>query len=174
MKKRSMVAIVIALVMAISTLSVLAASNSVPENVTARFSVAETNQSGNVFSMMSEDGRLTINISDSTLVYFEDYVPLSDECDGLTRDAREVLFGRTLAEVLDGRNLRVVFGANSSTEPISITILFETAVPLANASEVEPVYVPGLEDAGIMAITDEIDEDAVSTGTNYNPGTGRA
>jgi len=175
MKRKAMIAIVIAIVMIVSTVSVFAMAENA-NSVTARFSVAEVNASGNVFSMVSENGEYTINISDDTRLYFDDYVPLSDESEDVTRDVREVLFDRTVAEVLDGRNLLVVFGENNSTEPISITVLFETAVPLENASsDVEPVDVPGFEGAGIMAVSDEVNEGATnSANANLNPGTGRA
>jgi len=145
--------IVVATLVAILTLgSVLVfANNTNPENAdntpdyasastkTARFNLIEDvdmDAPGAEFSMISEDGGLVIHISDNTIVEFEDYVPLGDEEDaGTTKDARQVLFGRTLAEVLDGRNLTVDYAITTrsippQTNPIKVTILFETAVHL--------------------------------------------
>jgi len=143
MKNRFKMAIAMALVavLGFSTAAVLAIDYEVPEGAstkTARFNVMEDMPaSGDVeFSMISEDGELVIHISPDTPVYFDDYVPMGDEADaGMTRDAREVLFGRTLAEVLDNRNLVVTYAITTrsippQTSPISVRILFETAVHL--------------------------------------------
>ena len=113
----------------------------VPEGastMTARFYVADdfADLEGVEFSMMSEDGQLIIHINKDTMIYFEDYVPRSDNSiDGYTRMVREVLFDRTTAEVLDGRNLTVTYDITTrsippQTTPISIVVLFEEAVTL--------------------------------------------
>jgi len=133
MRKKLIIALVAATVMALGTVGVLALDYFVSEdasNVTSRFFVLESDESGNEFSMVSEDGELVINITDNTLIYFEDFVPLSDDCDGMTQMVREVLFGRTLAEVLEGRNLQVIFEESEHIEPTSIMILFETITTL--------------------------------------------
>ena len=108
--------------------------------MTARFNVMEGVSSGGAeFSMISEDGNLIIHIHESTLVYFEGFVPLSDAYDaGQTQMVREMLFDRTLAEVLDGRNLTVTYAITTmsippQTSPISVMVLFEEAVHLADA-----------------------------------------
>jgi len=133
MKRKAIIAVLMAALMALSTISVFALDYYVPEDatsVTARFFVLEQDEYGEEFVMVSEDGEYVIYITEDTLVYFEDYVPLSDECDGLTKLAREVLFDRTLAEVLEGRNLRVLFVEGDQIEPISVKILFEMFVAL--------------------------------------------
>ena len=53
---------------------------------------------------------------------------------------RDVLFGRTLAEVLDGRNMVVTYDITTrsippQTSPISIMILFEDIVTLPEVIE---------------------------------------
>jgi len=148
-----------AAVMALSIVTVFALDYFVPEDavsVTTRFFVTDPDAQDDEFSMVSEDGELVINITDNTQIYFEDYVPLSDDCDGLTQMVREVLFGRTLAEVLDGRNLRVIFEESDQIEPISIKVLFETAVTLP-----EVIGDEGLNGdyIGIMTLPGEIDGD---------------
>ena len=134
MKRKAIVALIMAAILAIGAVSVFAMDYYVPEDattVTSRFSLVEREYvGGNEFAMVSEDGELVINITEDTVIYFEDYVPLSDECDGMTQMVREVLFGRTLAEVLDGRNLRVIFVEDEQIEAISIMVLFEIAVAL--------------------------------------------
>ena len=87
------------------------------------------------FRMISADGELIIHITDDVDVYFEGYVPLGDETDEETRNAREVLFGRTLAEVLENRNLKITYSISTrsippQTTPTMVEILFETAVHL--------------------------------------------
>ena len=152
MKKgfKMVIAAAITAVMGFGTAAVLAfeptanspAENDLPEGastMTSVFNVMEDMDApGTEFSMISKDGELIIHINENTPVYFEDYVPMGDEPeDGVTRDAREVLFGRTLAEVLDGRNLTVTYAITTrsippQTSPISIMILFEKAVhPIA-------------------------------------------
>ena len=177
MRKKAIVAIMMAAIMALSAITVLALNYDVPEDttsVTARFFLVDPDEPGDEFAMETEDGALVIHITEDTPVYFEDYVPLSDECEEMTKNAREVLFGRTLAEVLDGRNLRVIFEENDHVEPISVTILFEGIVTL-------PEYVNGedletdadLEDytdlengyIGIVPLPEEIDWD----GFEYDP-----
>lgn len=142
MKRKMILAMLTASVMIFGAVSVFALDYYVPEDsvsVTARFFVTGPDDpQGDEFSMVSEDETLVINITESTLIYFEDYVPLGDDNDGMTQMVREVLFGRTLAEVLEGRNLRVIYEESEHIEPVSITVLFETIVPLAEV-EVEPV-----------------------------------
>jgi len=88
------------------------------------------------FSMISADGELVIHINDDVPVYFEGYVPKSDDEDAeMTRDARLVLFGRTLEEVLEGRNLRITYDISTrsippQTTPLMVEILFEAPVHL--------------------------------------------
>lgn len=156
MKRKAMVALLVAVMMVIGAIGVFAMGHSVPEDastITSRFFLVEQEDGNEEFAMISENGNLVINITDDTMVYFEDYVPLSDECDGLTRMAREVLFGRTLAEVLDGRNIRVTFVDGEEIEPISIMILFETAVHLPQDIDLagDNGYI------GIMTLPEEID-----------------
>jgi len=60
---------------------------------------------------------------------------MDDDFTEFTQMVREVLFGRTLAEVLEGRNMTVTYGIVTAsipaqTTPISVKILFETAVHL--------------------------------------------
>jgi len=139
---RKVIAIVAVLAVAISVIGVFALDYAVPEfasRTTQRFFVMEDFElqgaEGEWVSMIGENGDLIIHIGPETIIYFEDFVPLSDDYDGLTRDVREVLFGRTLAEVLDGRNMVVTYGIvamsyPAQTTPISIQVLFETAVAL--------------------------------------------
>jgi hypothetical protein len=133
MKRKVLIVVLVATIVTLGGVSVFALNYSAPGNeasVTARFAVSESDEAGNTFSMVNEDGAFVIHITQDTPVYFEDYVPLSDECEGITKNAREVLFGRTLAEVLEGRNLQVIFDESGPTKPISVIILFEMAVAL--------------------------------------------
>jgi hypothetical protein len=88
------------------------------------------------FSMISEDRTLVIHIGDETLIYFEEAVPMSDDEDTkMTQMVRDVLFGRPLTEVLDGRNMTVTYAITTMSMPpqalpISIKVLFETAMTL--------------------------------------------
>ena len=156
MKRKAMAALLMAAIMVIGAISVLAMDYSIPEDaitVTSRFFLVEPEDTSDEFAMVSEDGELVINITEDTIIYFEDYVPLSDECEGLTQMVREVLFGRTLAEVLDGRNLRIIFEEGEQIEPISIMVLFETFVTLPQDIDFEDDnngYV------GIMTLPGEI------------------
>ena len=128
MKRKAMVALLTAAIMIIGAVGVLAMDYYVPDDattVTSRFVLVDPDDANDEFAMVSEDGELVINITNDTVIYFEDYVPLSDECDGLTQMVREVLFGRTLAEVLDSRNMRVIL---DEQETISVKVLFETFV----------------------------------------------
>jgi len=132
MKKIAIIAGLLSAIVAFSAIAVFALDYEVPEDattVTAWFFLTDPDNADDEFSMVCADGETVIYITNDTLIYFEDYVPLSDECDGMTQMAREVLFGRTLAEVLDGRTLRVTFDED---EIVSIVILFEIAVPLTN------------------------------------------
>ena len=132
MKKIAIIAGLLSAIVAFSAIAVFALDYEVPEDadtITAWFFLTDPDNADDEFSMVCADGETVIYITNDTLIYFEDYVPLSDECDGMTQMAREVLFGRTLAEVLDGRTLRVTFDED---EIVSIVILFEIAVPLTN------------------------------------------
>jgi hypothetical protein len=151
MKRKAILALFTAAIMLIGAVAVFALDYAVPEDsdsVTARFTILEVDEAGEEFSMICEDGEMIIHITNNTLVYFEDFVPLSDECDGMTQMAREVLFGRTLAEVLDNRNMRVVFVDGDEIEAISVMILFEIAVHL-------PETIGG-EYMGIMTLPGDI------------------
>ena len=137
-KRKVFIALLLTAVMAMGTANVFALDYYVPEtagSMTARFFLTDPDDPGDEFLMISEDGGLLIHIDESTLIYFEDYVPLSDDCDGMTQMVRDVLFDRTLAEVLEGRNLRIIYeyvvdSYPAQTSPISIMVLFETAVHL--------------------------------------------
>lgn len=162
MKKKAIIALALAALMALSSLTVFALDYYVPEDaqtITARFNLADPEAEGGEFAMVSEDGGLVINITNSTLIYFEDFVPLSDECDEMTQMVREVLFDRTLAEVLDGRNMRVIFEDGEDIEPISIKVLFESIVALDNGIEIENGYGYGYEQ--------ENGEEYYGDGTNW-------
>jgi len=140
MKRRAIIALFFVTVMMIGTLGAFALDYAVPGNAsttTARFSLVEPNRSGAEFTIVSENGELVIHITADTIIYFEDFVPLSDDCDGVTQMVRDVLFGRTLAEVLDGRTLRVTFEQSAQIEPISVVVLFETAVTLPEEVDLE-------------------------------------
>ena len=133
MRKKTIISLIVVAVLILGAVSVFALDYYRPEdavNLTARFYLTEPDVPGNEFSMVSEDGEHVINITEETLVYFEGFVPLCDDCDGLTQMVREVLFGRPLSEVLNGRNLRVIFEESEQIEPISVMVLFETFVTL--------------------------------------------
>lgn len=156
MKRKAITALLVAAMMILGTVGVFALDYEVPEDaitVTARFSVVGAPEdAGEEFVMLSEYAGLTIVITEDTIVYFEDYVPLGDEEeDGMTQMAREVLFGRTLAEVLEDRNLRVIYVAGEENEAISIMILFETAVHLPQDMDLEDV---DLEDTDLEAYSE--------------------
>jgi len=161
MKRKAIAALLMVAVMALSVVGMLAQDGySIEEanGVTARFFLVEEDELGDEFSMVSEDGELVINITDSTPIYFEDYVPLGDECEELTKAVREVLFGRTLAEVLEGRNLRITFESSEQIEPINIIILFEGIVTLPQ--DIDPIDL--LDDGDyvdIVTLPGEIDWD---------------
>jgi len=148
MKRKIIIAALIVVVIAVGIVGAFALSNDLPEDVnsvTGRFSVenlelwqeVQSDEAEKELVLISEDGEFAIHVTDDTAIYFADYVPLSDECDGQTRDVREVLFGRTLAEVLDGRNMVVEFLDGESAQAISIEILFETAVTLPATVDVQ-------------------------------------
>ena len=145
MKTKTIIAI-LAAVVALSAIGVTALSLLAPgdaESTTALFHVMEADEAGSEFSMVSQDSGLVINITNNTTINFEDYLPKSDENDEVTKNARELLFGRTLAEVLDNRNLRVV---HEGGQAIDITILFETAVAMPPDVTLEDGYI------GIMTL----------------------
>lgn|GEM_PF-768567 len=167
-KTKAITAILMAAILALGTITVFALDYEVPENaaeVTARFTVVtdeELDQVGDEFDMVSDCGEMTISVDAYTLIYFEDYVPLSDECDGMTQMAREVLFGRTMAEVLNNRNLRVLYIVNGDEhEVVSIKILFETAIHLP--IDIENGYI------GIMPLPEYIDVEEVYFGLLLPP-----
>jgi len=157
MKRKAVIVALVAAVVALSAVSALALDFFGREDatsITARFSALESNETDDVFTMVSEDGEFVIHITESTPIYFEDYVPLSDECEGMTKNAREVLFGRTLAEVLEGRNLRVSFDGSEAT---SVIILFETAVAPPQEIDPENVYAGIVPPIGEIAPWDDFD-----------------
>ena len=167
MKRKAIIAVLAAVIMVLSAVSVFALDFFVPEDatsVTARFFLLESNEAGDEFSMVSESGELVIYITGNTPVYFEYAIPISDECDGVTQMVREVLFGRTLAEVLEGRNLRVLFEESEQIQPISIMVLFEaiTTGPAVIGPEdgyMGIVTLPGeveWEDFDVMTLNGEI------------------
>ena len=145
MKRKAIAALLLAAIMAFSSVSVWALDYAVSEDattVTARFFLMDE-EADDEFAMVSEDGELVINITADTLIYFEDFVPVDDESDEMTQMVREVLFGRTLAEVLEGRNMRVIFEADEENDdivPVSIMVLFEVAVHLSEAADLENGY----------------------------------
>jgi len=151
MKRKALLALTIAVIMALGTVVVFALDYNVPEDavsLTARFFLVDQDEPSGEFSMVSEDGSLVIGITDYTLIYFEDFVPLSDECDGLTQMVRDVLFGRTLAEVLEGRNLHVIFEDDEKLELVSIMVLFESFVTLpidigSDGDYIDVITLPG-------------------------------
>ena len=159
MKRKAIAALLMVAIMALSVVGMFAQDGYLPEEVnsmTARFFLVEHEELGDEFSMESEDGELVINIIDSTPIYFEDYVPLSDECEELTKSAREVLFGRTLAEVLEGRNLRVTFEDSEQSKPTNIVILFEGIVALPQ--DIDPLdLVDDSDYIGIVTLPEEIE-----------------
>ena len=161
MKRKSIVAVVMAAVVALSAITVFALATDDTTEVTARFNLVNADEANDEFQMTSEDETLTIKITDDTVVYFEDYVPMSDECEEMTRDAREVLFGRTLAEVLDNRNLRVTFEESDYNEAIKVVILFEIAVHLPEIVSLEDFDLDDDSYVGIMPLPEVIDWDTV-------------
>ena len=129
MKRKAVIAILATVIICLGAIGVFALDSSAPENaaeVTSRFFLVEWDADGNEFTMAGQGGELIIHITGSTPVNFEYALPISDECDGVTSEVRELLFGQTLAEVLEGRNLRVIFQEGAQIEPISVTVLFET------------------------------------------------
>ena len=161
MKRKAILAVLTAAIMALSAVGAFALDYYVPENaisITARFFEVTSNEEGNEFTMVSEDGAYLIYVTDATVIYFEDFVPLSDECDELTQMVRDVLFGRTVVEVLEGRNMVVTFvdAEAGQIEPISIKILFEIAVHLPEAIDLELDIDLG-DYCGIVALPDVID-----------------
>jgi len=145
MKKRFIktMALIVVAAIALSSIFVLASADDAElSTFTGRFTVHDMDAPEAEFSMISEDGELIIHIHEDTTIDFEDYVPASEEegNEELTTNVREVLFGRTLEEVLEGRNLVVTYAVETrslppQTTPISIVVLFETAVPLPAGGE---------------------------------------
>ena len=151
--KRKFLALLTAAIVAVTPVTALALDYYVPENaetITARFAVTESNEYGTVFTMENEDG-LTIEVNEETILYFEDYIVIDDETGEATKMVRDLLFDRTVAEVLEGRNMRVIL--NEDGEVISIKVLFE-AIAFGPA-EVSPEEVA----AALAAETDEACED---------------
>ena len=133
MKRKTIIAVIMVAILTIGAIGVFALAENASEgtiSVTARFFVEESSTEGSVFTMVSADGEYQVRVTDDTAIYFEGYVPLSDECDEVTKVVREVLFGRTLLEVLEGRNMTVTFVDGAQAEAISVVILFEMAVHL--------------------------------------------
>ena len=147
MKKKLMMVLFMAAAMVFGMTNAFALDYYVPEDATTatmRFSITDAENAGEEFSMTSESGELTIHVTNDTIIYFEDYVPVDDDTDEMTQMVHEVLFGRTLAEALDGRNMRVTFSEGEENVAISIMILFETAVHLP--IEVTPVEIAEIEE----------------------------
>ena len=154
MKKRFklLVTMTIVAIMGLGTAAVFANNNEVPEGAstkTARFAVmGDMDAPGAEFSMLSEDGELVIHIHADTPVNFEYELYRSDDPqDGKTSEVREMLFDQTLAEVLDGRQLVVTYAITTrsippQTSPISVVVLFETAVHLPGTIETTPIQLP--------------------------------
>ncbi|MCL2841779.1 MAG: copper amine oxidase N-terminal domain-containing protein [Defluviitaleaceae bacterium] len=154
MKKKSIIAIMMAAIIALGAIAVFAADDAEAlDGYTGRFWVVDPYTTDDMFEMVTEDGTLTISITNDTAIYFEDYVPASEEegNDAVTRNAREVLFGRTLAEVLNSRNMSITF---VNGEAVEVIILFETAVHLPATIGEENEYI------GIVPPIGEIDWDA--------------
>jgi len=142
MKKKFIVAVILVAILTLGSVLVFATANDnngdLPEGAstkTAVFHVMEDYDAPGVeFSMISEDGELVIHIAEDTPIYFPEYLPVSDEPDAETsRNARELLMGQTLAEMMDNRNLVVTYAITTrsippQTTPISVMILFETPV----------------------------------------------
>ena len=153
MKRKAVFTLLMAAVMVFSTVTMFALDYAVPEgarSVTSRFFFTGPEGLRDEFSMVSENGELIIHITNNTLIYFEDFVPLSDDCDGLTRMARDVLFGRSLQELLEGRNLRVLYTESDVIEPISIMILFE--IPVTGPALISPEDANIITNGGYMGI----------------------
>ena len=151
--KKAVIAVMVAVIMCLSVVGVLALdlfATAEAVSVTSRFFLVESSEAGDEFSMVSENGELVIHITDNTLIYFADYVPLSDECEGRTRMVREVLFGQTLAQVLEGRNMRVTFKEGARIEPTSIMVLFETIATGPALLDPEDILI--LPEDGYMGI----------------------
>ena len=152
MKRKAILAVLTAAILAISSIAVFALDYAVPEDatyVTARFIPVDPDTENSEFTMVSEDGEWTIHVTDETIIYFEDVVPLGDDGEGYTEMVREVLFDRTLAEVLNGRNMRVIFVEADDEDvfdAISIKVLFEIAVHLPG--------VVGIADLGDINVND--------------------
>ena len=90
-----------------------------------RFTLVEDSTVGDVFSMISLDGKLIIHINDETPIFFEDGVDVYDLLEE----------GQTLAELMDGRMLVVSYDITTrsippQTAPTNIIIMYETALPL--------------------------------------------
>ncbi|MCL2838740.1 MAG: copper amine oxidase N-terminal domain-containing protein [Oscillospiraceae bacterium] len=146
---KKVLALAVAVVMVVGLVGVLALDYNVPEyanQTTSTWTITDIFASDSAeVTMINEEGDLVIHITEDTIVYFEDFVPMSDVEEGeeaqMTQMVREVLFGRTLAEVLDGRRMTVTYGPVAwsmpgQTTPISVKVLFETAVALP-AIEIE-------------------------------------
>ena len=165
---KKVLAIAVAVVMLVGLVGVFAAPADA-NTMTARFNVADGFRGADVeFSMISECEEMVIHITDDVEILFEGYVPMSDECDGLTRDVREVLFGRTLQEVLTNRNMTITYSfvtasIPAQTTPSSIVVLFESIVALpaidivAIDGDIADVDLDGY--VGIVTLPGEIDFD---------------
>ena len=147
--KRKFLALLTAAIVAATPITAFALDYYVPENaqeVTARFTVTEPGD-GEVFVMASEDGEVSIIIDEDTLIYFEEAIPVDDDSEETSQMVRDLLFGRTVAEVLEGRNMRVILDEDGQV--VSIKVLFETIA--FGPAEVSPEEVA----AALAAATDE-------------------
>ena len=183
MKKRlkMLAAMVVVALMGLGTAAVMAVDYYVPDGAsvkTARFYVMDDMENtGDEFSMISEDEELVIHIHYDTLIYFEYELQLSDNPeDGMSRMARDLLHGQTLAELLHGRKLVVTYAVTTrsippQTSPISVVILFETAVHLPGQVDGEyqtPVTLPAEIDPMPLIYTSPF-EDLYIDAWYFNP-----
>ena len=144
------VAVVIAMVITVSTAAFATEVGLPAVEKEDRFDIVETE---NGLSMISRDGTLVIHVNDGTEIIFEDGT-----------DARERLAdNQTLAELLDTRKLIVsyriaTFSLPAQTTPEKIVILYETAVTL-------PAEVDGGSAVGITPPIYEFEKPATLPAT---------
>lgn len=132
MKKRSVLAIIMAAVMALSSMAVFAAeyeaeyANEDAVTITSWFRLYDEGKGR--FMMISECDEHIIVVTPETKIVFEHALRLDWEVDygyETTDNAWELLYGeQTMGELLNGRQLVVVLENEYSQYPISITILF--------------------------------------------------
>ena len=137
MNKKSGLAI-LAVILLVSGIPAKANDRPAPKgnSITTRFYLMADSQTSNheQFSMISQDGELVIHINPDTPIQFEDFVPLGDTAEGMTKSVRDVLFGQSLAQVLDGRKMTVCYDITTrsippQTSPRSVVVLFEDIMP---------------------------------------------